>query len=187
MAEEKQKIPDPIRRKLRRWLTYMAIFISVISIVTFTLFIYEESLQVAMFGTWPAQDAGDWAQVLRGLDLMESLNLQMKIITYSVGWVNPLALFSYRAYARSTDYYIASVKSKCFARAPEVFDGREIDFAWRPHRVEQLKDGRWKSVNRKINVFTMERLNVQQTYQLRGKVMVENNLILITAESTKSN
>jgi len=178
MAEE-EKIPDPIRRKLKRWLTYFAIFISVISIVTFTLFIYEESLQVAMFGTWPAQDAGDWQQVLRGLDLMETLNLQMKIITYAVGWVNPLALLSYRAYAKSTDYYIQSVKAKTFARAPEVFKERELTFTFKPHRVEQTKDGRWKSVNRRINIFTKQRLFVNQSYRLRGKITVEKNIIII--------
>jgi hypothetical protein len=152
-----------------------------VSIVTFTLFIYEESLQVAMFGTWPAQDAGDWKQVLRGLDLMESLNLQMKIICYSVGWVNPLALFSYRAYAQSTDYYIASVKAKTFARAPEVFDGRELEFSFKPYRVQQLDDGRWRSVNREIHIVTKERLQVQQTYRLRGQITVEKRIIKITA------
>lgn len=179
MAEERERIVDPIRRKLKRWITYAAIFISIISIVTFTLFIYEESLQVTMFGTWPAQDAGDWEQVLRGLDLMETLNLQMKIIIYSVGWVNPLALLSYRAYAQSTDYYIQSVKAKAFARAPEVFDGRELEFMFKPARVQQMADGRWKSVNRKLNILTKQRLSTTKTYRLRGEVRVEKNIIKI--------
>ena len=120
--------------KLKRWLSYALILISFWGLLTFSLFIHEEAIQTAMFGTWPAQDAGDWELVLEGVDLMGSINLSMKIINYSVGWLQPLAFFSYRAYSKSTDFYIKGLKAKAFARAPEAFHGRTVEFKFTPAR-----------------------------------------------------
>jgi len=167
--------------KLKKTLSFVALIISILGLITFSLFIFEESLQVTMFGTWPAQDAGDWDMVLEGLDLMESLNLGMKVVNYSVGWLQPLAFFSYRSYSKSTDYYIKAVKAKAFARAPEVFEGREIEFHFKPTRIVEDKDG-MKLINRNIIIILPE-LKIRPSgsrFKVRGTVKVLGSKIIIS-------
>ena len=66
------------RVKIRTVLTSLAVYISVTGLVTFSLFICEESIQTAMFGTWPAQDAGDWYTVKFGVERMKEANHLLK-------------------------------------------------------------------------------------------------------------
>jgi len=119
-------------RKFRRKLAYFTLVLSILGLITFSLFIIEESLQIITFGIWPAQDAKRWDIVAEGSDLLESTNFMMKLINYSVGWLQPLAFLSYRSYAKATDYYIKSFRAKVLAFAPEELNGRKVKFVFRP-------------------------------------------------------
>lgn len=164
--------------KLKGTLQTVAIILSIQGLVTFSLFIFEESLQVTTFGTWPAQDAGDWNLVLDGIDLMEKINFGMKVINYGVGWIQPLAFFSYKAYSKSTDFYISGLKAKAFARAPHVFEGRIVDFTFEPQRIERQNESIWY-INRNITVITNEDFPLQTLLKVRGTVVVKGKTIYI--------
>jgi len=111
---------------IKRILYIGAAYISLIGLVTFSLFMFEEAIQMATFGTWPASDAKDWQLVMSGCQTIEAANHTMKIVNCSIGWIQPLAFLSYRAYARSTDYYLDAMKAKIFAHAPEMLAGHKI-------------------------------------------------------------
>jgi len=117
-----------ISQKTKRILAVFAIYLSIAGLITFSQFILEEAFQTTMFGTWPAQDAKRWDIVLDGTDLMEKITTTMKIVNYSVGWIQPLAFISYGAYAKSADFYIKALRSKVLAYAPELMEGREVEF-----------------------------------------------------------
>ena len=139
-------------KKIKRILSYIMIYLSVAGLVTFSLFILEESVQTVMFGTWPARDARQWHIVKKGAELMKKTNTTLKIINYSVGWVQPLAFFSYRAYSKATDFYILGVESEIFAHAPELFIGDNVDFTFMPKRIEAIKDGQFLLTNGKLGL-----------------------------------
>jgi len=42
-------------KRLKSFLSNIAVILSILGIVTFSLFILEEAVQVTIFGTWPAQ------------------------------------------------------------------------------------------------------------------------------------
>jgi len=126
-------------------------YLSIVGMVTFSMFILEESIQTCIFGTWPARTAKQWHIVLRGLDTMRGFNLTIKIINYSVGWIQPFAFFSYRAYSHATDFYITGASAEIFAHAPELFEGRKIDFMFFPKRIENI-DNKYIVTNGKIGV-----------------------------------
>ena len=46
--------------KLKTCLSNVAVVLSILGIITFSLFIFEEAIQMATFGTWPAQYTKDW-------------------------------------------------------------------------------------------------------------------------------
>jgi len=127
-------------KKIKQILSYIMIYLSIAGLVTFSLFILEESAQTTMFGLWPAKNARQWHIVKTGTDLMRRINTTTKIINYSIGWIQPLAFFSYRAYTKATDFYITGAESEAFAHAPELFIGQKVDFVFTPRKIESFDD-----------------------------------------------
>jgi hypothetical protein len=156
-----------IKHRARLILTSLAVYISVTGLVTFSLFILEESIQTAQFGTWPAQDAGDWITVKFGVERMKEANRALKIMNYSIGWIQPLAFIAYRAYGRSSDAYIAGCEAKLFAHAPEVYDGEVTTFTYRPETIT----GALYST-RRISVSSKFALVLGQSSRITGRVTV---------------
>lgn len=116
-----------VGQHIRRILAIFAIYLSIAGLVTFSLFILEESFQTVMFGTWPAQDSKRWDVVLKGTDLMEKVVRTMKIVNYSCGWIQPLAFISYSSYAESANYYIDALRTKVIHNQPELMLGRKVE------------------------------------------------------------
>jgi hypothetical protein len=104
----------------------------------------------------------------------------LKIINYSVGWVQPLAFFSYRSFAHGTDYYVKSLKTLAFAKSPETFEGRKIEFTFTPQKIVR-EDGQVILVNRQIRVI-VDKVPLSKSVKIKGVVRVKNNLIIIEDE-----
>lgn len=113
-------------KKIATTLKLLFAYITICGLVMFPCFILEEAIQMTTFGTWPAADAQDWELMSEGVQTIKSINITMKIINYSVGWIQPLAFLSYRAFAKATDYYVQSLKAKIFAHSPETLIGHTI-------------------------------------------------------------
>ena len=86
---------------------------------------------------------------------MRGINLTLKIVNYSFGWIQPLAFLSYRAYSHSADYYVSGLEHKVLAFAPEEFVGREIEFEFVPSKIIQDEDG-IKLVHNRIQIIVDE-------------------------------
>lgn len=153
-----------VRKRVRVWLAMFALYLSIAGLVTFSLFILEESFQTIMFGTWPAQDAQRWDVVLKGTDLMEKTIYTMKIVNYSCGWIQPLAFVSYRSYAKSGDYYVEGLRTKILAHQPELLIGRKIKVKFHIKQIKKLNEkfilsnGRLKVISdkRKTGIIDIE-------------------------------
>ena len=155
--------------------------VTILGLITFSLFILEEAFQTIMFGTWPAQDAQDWDTVLAGTDLMAATVRTLEIINYSCGWLQPLAFIAYRSYGRAARFYIKGLRSKVFAMSPESFDGRVHTFIFRPKRIVN-----GALVNNRITVQTDMDNPSLTTYRIRAKITVLNNRIIIRPENIQS-
>lgn len=115
----------------------IATILSIMGLITFALFILEEAMQTIMFGTWAAQDAGDWALVMAGCKSNRKINRILKIVNYSVGWIQPFAFIAYKSYGEAMDFYIESLERKVLKREPGLFLGRELTLIIQP--VNQRK------------------------------------------------
>jgi len=127
-------------KKIKLFLMLAMAVLTIIGVVTFSQFILEESLQTIMFGTWAAQDAGDWEHVLAGADAMAYTNRVLKVVTNCFGWINPFAFVSYRHYANASDYYIESLRSKVMANRPELMAGRVITVTFKPKSAQKTQE-----------------------------------------------
>ena len=155
--------------------------VTILGLITFSLFILEEAFQTIMFGTWPAQDAQDWDTVLAGTDLMETTVTTLNIINYACGWLQPLAFIAYRSYGKAARFYIQGLRSKVFAMSPESFNGRVHTFIFRP---QQIVNG--DLVNNRITVQTTIPNPALIPYRICAKITAIQNRIIIRQHDIKS-
>jgi len=127
--------------KLKSALMIAMAILTIMGIVTFSLFILEESLQTVMFGTWAAQDAGNWSLVLKGIDTNRKINETLKFMTKWFGWIQPFAWIAYASYGKSMDYYLDSLENKIMTKDPMLMDGRAIRIDFRPKAARKNEDG----------------------------------------------
>ena len=167
----------------QRFKTYLRIFftyITIVGIVHFTNFIHEEAIQTAIWGTWPAQDAKQWHLVKDGITVIKSINTSLKIVNYSLGWIQPLAMLGYYQFSKSTDYYIESLNAKTFANAPDLYIGEHVKFVFYPQEIRNNE----LAVNRKIGVYLKDHVKAFNK-KIFGKVLIEgtvyyeNDLLII--------
>ena len=139
-------------KKFQNFLTMMVAILSIMGIVTFSLFILEESFQTIMFGTWPAKNAKRWDVVMEGTIMMEKVANMMEVVNNWAGWIQPLAYISYGSYAKSADFYIKGLRAEILAKEPELFIGRNIDFVLKPKSWKSF--GSLHMTNTKIRVLS---------------------------------
>jgi hypothetical protein len=132
-----------------------------------------------MFGTWPAKDAQQWELVMVGTDLMTSINTTATYINYGIGWIQPLAFFSYRAYSKSVVYYVKATQLQVFVHEPQLLMGRYIEVDFRPRKIEHKADGRYLALNGKLGVYVKSNQKVDMMH-VKGYVKKEGHLIIIS-------
>ena len=168
-------------KRIKAGLQLALAIVTILGLITFSLFILEEAFQTIMFGTWPAQDAQDWDTVLAGTDLMETTVTTLNIINYACGWLQPLAFIAYRSYGKAARFYIQGLRSKVFAMSPESFDGRVHTFTFRPQRIVN-----GDLVNNRITIKTNMANPALVPYRIRAKIAVIQNRIVIYPENIES-
>jgi len=123
--------------RIREWFKGFMVYISIAGLISFACFMLEESFQTVMFGSWAAKDARRWDIVLDAVDLNRKIIRTLKIVNYSIGWVNPLSFVSYRAYGQAGDYWIKAIESEVLAREPSLMENRKVYFRFKPDRIEK--------------------------------------------------
>lgn len=161
----------------KRGFRYAMLYLTIAGMITFSLFILEEAFQTTMFGTWPAQDAGRWDIVKQGCNTMDGIILTMNIVNYSVGWFQPLAFISYRAYAKSAKLYVRGLRSKAIQNAPSLFLGNDIDMEFEVKSIQTIEKG-FLIRSGRFAVIRKQRPK-DRVLNVSGKISLNNNQIVI--------
>lgn len=151
-----------------KFLSYVLLILTIIGTISFTLFIEEEAFQTLMFGTWPAQDVGQWKTVARGCNLMETNCKVMKWTLYSIGWLNPLAFVSYRQYTKAADYYVQALRCKVAVHAPEELVGKTVSLSVVAGKIEVLDRG--YRVHAGQLCILVNQIPTQKRLHIRGRI-----------------
>ncbi len=154
---------------------YFGVYLGLCGLWGFSCFICEEAIQTSFFSTWQAIPCEEWRLVKRSLDNMRFIKKGMVIINHCGGQINPLAYFSYVAYARSTQDYIDALEARVFANAPALFENETLTFHFKPLEKEQAGDY-WMLRNNMITVISQDEFDEKV---LTGKITVQNEKVII--------
>jgi hypothetical protein len=171
--------------KIKKLLTKTATIIAIMGVIGFSLFITEEAYQCTQFGTWQAIAANDWPLVMEGVHIMESINSLTKTINYTVGWLNPLSFFSYRAYSQAADYYVKALSARAFANAPELFVNKQVSFSFIPGEIRKLGNDKFKLISGKLGVITLIEPTSRDPIAVTGILIKKDNVLLVDTTDQK--
>lgn len=163
--------------KLRTYLTVIAVILSLMGIITFSLFIIEESMQMVVFGTWAAKDAQDWGMIKTGCEVNKRLNSKMRFINNWFGWIQPFAFVSYRSFATSMDYYTAALERQAIAHAPELYLNEEIELNFTPTQVI-FANGMYRSRAGLVSIESTTRPS-PGLQKVKGTLIKKNNQFIL--------
>ena len=156
------------------------IFLSLLGAITFSLFILEESAQVVIFGTWPARSTRDYEHLLRGAELLSSINTAIRCINYSVGWIQPLSFISYWKYSQALSYYTESLNKEILASSPELFTGKRVEITFTPQKI--IKDkAHFRLINGRICVIVPS-LPQCRSIRVSGTLKKEGQMLILIPE-----
>jgi len=157
-------------------LSWAFLVLSVMGLITFSLFILEESCQLCVFSNFAAVDAEDWGSVKDNNDVLRSINSTLDTINRILGWVQPLSYVSYKAWSKATKRYLATLDALAFAHQPELFEGRVITFYFKPKEIKRGKYG-YMLINGKV-VVQMKDIP-ELPVLIKGKVVVRDKKVII--------
>lgn len=165
-----------LAKKFKSITTILLLYISIAGLYTFTAFILEEAQQQVIWGTWPARDAKNWALVYNGCQILRSMNRSLKILNWTIGYIQPLALLSYHSYWKSTDYYIRSLEAVIMKQSPRCFAGKNVELLFTPEKITQ-EDGVKKLIGYNIIVvvdYVPEKFpaQIEGVGKLQGKYLI---------------
>lgn len=113
---------------VNRWkwfLTIGMLLLSIIGQVGFSLFIYEEGGQQLVFSSWFFEDAKDWRGMEKAASYLDEVNRSANLFAKIIGWINPIAYPSYRAYFGTCSPTVAEAIHK--AAAYQMGQVAEVD------------------------------------------------------------
>jgi len=152
-------------------------YIAIVGLISFSEFILEEAMQTIMFGTWAAQDAGDWALVMTGCQTNRKINKILKIVNYSVGWVQPFAFIAYKSYGEAMDFYIESLERKVLKREPGLFIGRELILTIQPVNHRKTDNGYLVKTKTKLLILSPRELHANE--KVIGTIIKYKNTVAL--------
>lgn len=172
--------------KIKIYLSFFAIYLSIAGLSSFAMFIIEESFQTTMFGTWQAVSAGDWPLVKKGAVTMTGINRSLKVVNYGSGWINPFSFLSYYDYGIASDYYVEALNANIFANCPECFNGEIATFKFKPDEIENTADGQVVLRNRIIEVLAKTAPPDGLPIRVKGRVTRQGTKIVVTETTIKT-
>ncbi len=98
------------------WVKLLLVYFFLFSTVGFTMFIFEESMQTAMFASFGYAAAKDWAGLEWHLHIMKFVHRASELYIRSVGWLNPLMWPAYLVYLEANESYLHAVEARLRAR-----------------------------------------------------------------------
>ena len=164
-----------MQEKLKGFLAIFATYLTIAGLVTFSQFILEEAFQTIMFSTWAAQDANRWDIVHDSTELMQTSLTTLKVVTYTIGWIQPLGFISYLSYAQAEDRYIKSLRAKVLANAPELFIGKRVEYSASPKSWETI--GNFYVTNGRIRIIS--KTKPEPSMRVSGILMSSGNRLYI--------
>ena len=119
-VQTRKNVKKKKRNIFRTVKTIFTIYIATAGLVTFSLFIIEESLQTVMFSTWAAKDSKEWPLILNANRFFKKTNATLDFINTYFGWINPFSLYAYDSYSKATNHFVLANEANLAAFATEL-------------------------------------------------------------------
>jgi len=112
--------------KAKSILQAMLAYLTIIGVISFSLFIGQEACQMTSFGNFSASDTRRSDLMKQNLSTMSSILNGMVWINKPLIVLNPFQFWAYESYIKATRNYITTLEAEIFANEPILFIGEQV-------------------------------------------------------------
>ena len=168
------------RKGLKLVLKLLYAYLAIIGLFGFSCFIFEEATQQIVFSCFSAKDANRYDLLKKNCELLEDINSHLDTVNTMFMWMQPLQMWAYGDFVKSTDQYIMVTRAMCLARDPDLFINEQINTWFKYKTAQLLPSGKWLLKSGKIVVLTNKKPEKNPVLVSGILVPYNNRLLQIT-------
>jgi len=144
------------------FLKWVALYLALVGVVSFSCFIMEESIQLLSFAQFSASDTRQYSLMKDNLDMMAEITDSLDFTNKFFLWLLPPQRMGYDYYVKATRQYIKTLEGEILANNPSVYIGRHVDIKFRHKSFKPAKNGLYIAQNNKVKAILTSQPNTQE-------------------------
>ena len=147
-------------------------YLTIIGVVSFSLFLFEESAQMLSFANFSASDTKRYDLMKTNLNIMSDIMDTAESMNRLLYVLNPFQYKAYKAYVIATRAYISTLEGEILANAPELYINEKISMAFKPDSYSAAQNNLFIAENRSIKVI-LRQAPASKTIQVTGTAQAD--------------
>ena len=147
-------------------------YLTIIGVISFSLFLFEESAQMLSFANFSASDTKRYDLMKTNLNIMSDIMDTAESMNRLLYILNPFQHKAYKAYVLATRAYISTLEGEILANAPELYINEKISMAFKPDSYSAAQNNLFIAENRSIKVI-LRQAPASKTIQVTGTAQVD--------------
>jgi len=147
-------------------------YLTIIGVISFSLFLFEESAQMLSFANFSASDTKRYDLMKTNLNIMSDIMDTAESMNRLLYILNPFQHKAYKAYVLATRAYISTLEGEILANAPELYINEKISMAFKPDSYSAAQNNLFIAENRSIKVI-LRQAPASKTIQVTGMAQAD--------------
>ena len=167
-----------MKEYLSNFLKAFYLYLSIIGLVSFSLFIMEEAIQSIQFANFSCGDTRRYDLMRSNIEQIAEINSHMRTLNKILRLIQPIQWWAYRDYSDNIDLYVQSMQAEILANQPEVYVDTYVDiwFYWKT--IESQPNGSFLLKHRDI-IVPIDKIPQEKPTRVSGFLMREKNKYII--------
>jgi len=161
-------------------------YLTIIGVISFSLFLFEESAQMLSFANFSASDTKRYDLMKTNLNIMSDIMDTAESMNRLLYILNPFQHKAYSAYVLATRAYISTLEGEILANAPELYINEKISMTFKPDSYSAAQNNLFIAENRSIKVI-LKQAPASKTIQVTGMAQADpdkkDGIIIINQEN----
>lgn len=142
--------------KAKSILNTILAYLTLVGVISFSLFIGQEACQMTSFGNFSASDTRRYDLMKQNLSTMSNILSGMVWINKPLVILNPFQYWAYESYIKATRNYIETLEAEIFANEPGLFSGEQVSSLFTYQSYQPAKNGLYVAINKRVKVILSE-------------------------------
>ena len=127
-------------KHIKTAIKYFYLYLSLIGLLSFSLFIMEEACQSLQFANFSCSDTRRYDLMKLNIERIETINNHIKILNRYLMWLQPIQWWGYYDYSKNLDLYVKSLQAEILANDPGLYVDQQVSIWFYYKSISKYQD-----------------------------------------------